>query len=265
MATITTTYRRSRKEWEADPGEWSDHYITGPTRREAIANAMTARRERAASLRATRRRRREILDGFRAWLGGDVRYAPYVLLAWRHFTGYGNPRRCYALAAWKEAVVDQMRYEAWRHRWPNGWGIDPKCANGRDVWYAETPCGQISFHCEGMPAVSVPGDRNAQYMAEIDAEIWLDMNRGTPFCNVTHRQMRREAQWMGAQKRKCLAPHSRPWDGQRNVVAERIAAFYGVEIPSADVTFSDWAWALKRCGADITTLTSCDIYDERGW
>lgn len=256
MAKISVIYRRKGKVWSADPGAWSD-YIIAPTKQEAIDGAMAARRERAQSLRAIRRRRQQILYGLRAWLGGDMRYAPYVLLAWRHFTGYANPRRCDELVEWKNCVVDQMRYEAWRHRWPSGWGIDPQCAIGLDVWYAETPCGQISFHTAGMPAVYVQDDLDEQYMAEIEAEAWLDMYRGTPYCNITHRKMRREAQQMGEPRRICLAPHTRPWDGKRNVVAERIAAYYGVELPAADTTFDDWAWALRRCGADV--------YIERRW
>lgn len=261
---IKATYRRSQKRWEADPGEWTEYVSTGPTKREAIADAKARRDARAAHLRAARQTRRQLLDGLRRWLDGDLRYAPYVLMAWRRFTGYGNRNQCPTLAAWKDAVVEQMRWEAWRRGWENGWGFDPESRNSMDVWYAETPVGQISFHVRCCPYTIIPGNPDAQRRAETEAEAWLEMNRGTPYCNVIYVKMMREATALGMPKRICNKPHTRPWDGQRNVVAERLACLYGIECPTSD-SDSDWMWALNRCGAPCWVDQYRSRFDDYYW
>lgn len=161
--------------------------------------------------------------GLQAWENGDLLYAPYVLLAWRAFTGYGNPWWCAELADWKGNVVDQMRYEAWRNRWENGFRLDPEIPIDSDytyVWYAETPVGQISFHIHWF---DVPED----YI--VPRTRWADNDDPEPY-------------WV------CLKPHCCEWDGEVGVVAERLAEYYGIDLP-ADADDGDaWREAVRQCG-----------------
>ncbi len=157
---------------------------------------------------------------------GDPRSIPTVIAAWARYSGYCAPR-CDTVAAWKNEAVEYLRYVAWREGWHSGYQYDPHGSYWYDtVWYADTPCGQISFHLH-------PHDR-LYYTQWSPPRVEEEGERGlaAPFATREYAQ-----------------PYAGRWDGQRGATLHRLAEYFGVDAPH--LSSPDWDRAVEGAGGSV--------------